>query len=101
ERHRNEIVGPWMAQPAVLQRKEDVDVFCCCRTRCSVGLVLCGGPSRDRLAGCNDVPIWQPVLRQSAARTCSCGVGCVLGRIRQRALTRSFGSQRTSVMMPL
>ncbi|KRR03192.1 hypothetical protein [Bradyrhizobium valentinum] len=39
-------------------------------------------------------------LRQSAARAGSCSVGCVLGRIRQRALTRSLRSRRISVMMP-
>jgi len=27
------------------------------------GLFYAGGPSRDRLAGCSDVPIRQPVLR--------------------------------------
>ncbi len=51
----------------------------------SVGLVLCGGPSRDRLAGCRDVPAWRPVLRQSVSRAGRRRVGCVLGRIRQRA----------------
>ena len=43
----------------------------------------------------------QPVLRQSVSRAGRCGVGRVLGRIRQRALTSAFGSPQTSVKMPL
>jgi hypothetical protein len=87
----NEIVGPRMAQPAAQQSaRRPSDVFRCCHARDSVGLVLSGGPSRDRFAGRSDVPIRQPVLRQSAARAGRCRVGCALGRIRQRAPTRSF-----------
>ena len=56
---------------------------------------------RHEIGSCRDVPIWQPVLRQSVSRAGRCRVGRVLGHIRQRALTRSFGSPRISPMMPL
>src|SRR5690349_751056 len=87
-----------MAQPAAQQSaRRRSDVLRCCHAYDSVGLVLFGKPSRDRLAGCRDVPIWQSVLRQAIPRAGSRGVGCVLGRIRQRALTRSLVSPRIYV----
>ena len=39
------------------ERKEDVNVLRCCRAHCSIRLVLCSGPSRNRFAWYDDVSI--------------------------------------------
>src|SRR3954467_11505021 len=59
----NKIVGPWMAQPAAQPSARRLsDVLRCCRAHDSVGLVLCGKPSRDRLPRGHDMPICEPLL---------------------------------------
>jgi len=102
-RHRNQINGRWSTAGGQLERKEAFDVFRCCRACGPVGLVLCGKPSWDRLVGCHDVPVRQPVLRQSAARAGRRRAGCVLGRVRQRtdALASRLASSCDDAVMPV
>jgi hypothetical protein len=56
------------------------------------GLFYAAGRHVSGSLGCRDVPIRQSVLRQSTACADGCRIGCVLGRICQRALKilRSF-----------
>ena len=84
-----------------LERKEAFDVFRCCRAHDSSGLFYAASRHEIGSLGVTMCQYGSPFCDNPLLVLVGAGLAALLGRVRQRALTRLLGGLRIFVMMPL